>query len=309
MGVRVDAGIHVGSKINVYYDSMLAKLICHGQDRESARRLLLESLNGYHIEGLATNIDFAARVLSLPEFAAGDLHTGFIEQHFDGGRAKTPPRKTDLALTALAATLIYHARNAALQASTRRLASGIGTTLEETGQIRYTCKSGGDIFDIQLESEPVGGETCMIRVNEERFSVRVPFFEFFRRRLKLVINGQTHRFRCRFEAPPMVSMAFNGIAQVFEIYSPREWALMQFMPEKRDRAAGDALLCPMPGLVVDVPVQKGDRVFRGQSLVILESMKMESGVPSPIDGVVAEVLAKAGQAVEADDVLVRFEKG
>ena len=77
---------------------------------------------------------------------------------------------------------------------------------------------------------------------------------------------------------------------------------MQYMPEKRDRAAGDALLCPMPGLVVDVPVQKGERVFRGQSLVILESMKMESGVPSPIDGVVAEVLVKPGQAVEADDI-------
>ena len=79
------------------------------------------------------------------------------------------------------------------------------------------------------------------------------------------------------------------------------------MPDRRDKAKSNALLCPMPGLVVDVPVQKGDRVFRGQSLVILESMKMESGVPSPIDGIVAEVLVKAGQAVEANDVLVRFE--
>jgi propionyl-CoA carboxylase alpha chain len=79
------------------------------------------------------------------------------------------------------------------------------------------------------------------------------------------------------------------------------------MPEKQDKALSNALLCPMPGLVVDVPVQKGDRVFRGQSLVILESMKMESGVASPIDGVIAEVLVQAGQAVEADDLLIRFE--
>jgi propionyl-CoA carboxylase alpha chain len=63
----------------------------------------------------------------------------------------------------------------------------------------------------------------------------------------------------------------------------------------------------MPGLVVDVLVQKGERVFRGQNLVILESMKMESGVGSPIDGVIAEVNIEKGQAVESDQVLIRFE--
>ena len=83
--------------------------------------------------------------------------------------------------------------------------------------------------------------------------------------------------------------------------------MIKYMPEKQDKGQSNVLLCPMPGLVVDVPVQKGERVFRGQSLVILESMKMESGVPSPIDGVVSEVLVQAGQAVEADDILIRFE--
>ena len=65
----------------------------------------------------------------------------------------------------------------------------------------------------------------------------------------------------------------------------------------------------MPGLVVDVLAQKGERVFRGQNLVVLESMKMESGVASPIDGVIAEVLVNKGQAVEADQTLIRFEAG
>jgi len=63
----------------------------------------------------------------------------------------------------------------------------------------------------------------------------------------------------------------------------------------------------MPGLVVDVLAQKGERVFRGQNLVILESMKMESGVASPVDGVIADVLVHKGQAVEADQTLIKFE--
>jgi len=305
-GVRVDSGVNIGSKVDVYYDSMLAKLICHGEDREAARRRLLESLNGYHIEGVSTNIDFVSTVLCLPEFAAGDLSTGFITQHFDDGIAKLPPKQEDMALTALAATLIYHTRIMAVRESLKHMISGIGATRDVAPQVRYKCRSGKDVFDVTLESQPISGEICMIKVDLERYAVRIPFFEFFRRRLKLIINEQTFRFRIRFDDSFMF-MSFNGIAQLFEVYTPREWNLVQYMPEKQDKALSNALLCPMPGLVVDVPVQKGDRVFRGQSLVILESMKMESGVASPIDGVIAEVLVQAGQAVEADDLLIRFE--
>ena len=101
-------------------------------------------------------------------------------------------------------------------------------------------------------------------------------------------------------------MSFNGIAQLFEVYTPREWKLIQYMPKKEDKAQSNVLVCPMPGLVVDVLAQKGERVFRGQNLVILESMKMESGVASPLDGVISEVLVQSGQAVEADEILIRF---
>ena len=101
-----------------------------------------------------------------------------------------------------------------------------------------------------MESEPVSGEICMIRIGEERYAVRIPYFQFYRRRLKLVINGQTYRFRLRFE-DPFIFTSFNGIAQIFEVYTPREWALIQYMPDRRDKAKSNALLYPMPGLVVD----------------------------------------------------------
>ena len=91
-GVRVDSGVTTGSWVGVYYDSMLAKVICHGKDREEARIGLIEALNGCHIEGVATNIDFVNSVLCHPEFARGNLTTDFIDQHFDGGKPKIPPR-------------------------------------------------------------------------------------------------------------------------------------------------------------------------------------------------------------------------
>jgi propionyl-CoA carboxylase alpha chain len=102
-------------------------------------------------------------------------------------------------------------------------------------------------------------------------------------------------------------VSFCGIARLFEVYTPKEWRLMHYMPAIREQVAENVLTCPMPGQVIEVLVKKGDRVFRGQNLVILESMKMESGVASPVDGMVAEVHAAAGQTVETDEILVQFE--
>ena len=305
-GVRVDSGVRVGSKVTAGYDSLLAKLICRGPDRESARALLQTALNAYHIEGVATNVNFAARILSLEDFVEGRLSTGFIARHFDEGRALDPPREEDMRLAALAATLVFHTRTAALRESMKHMVSGIGQTLEGRQQPHYKCRSGNMVFDILFESEPVSGRNCSILVDGERHVTRIPRFEFFRRRLKLTINEQVRRFRLRFE-DPFLFMAFNGIAQVFEVYTPREWELLSYMPEKPPKTPANVLLCPMPGLILEVAAKQGDRVYRGQSLVMLESMKMVSGVPSPIDGVVADVLVKPGQAVEAGDVLARFE--
>ena len=171
---------------------------------------------------------------------------------------------------------------------------------------QYKVRSHGELFEVVLEGTPISGELCTIRVDGSTHKVEIPTFEFFRRRLKLNINGMAYRFRIRFEES-FIFMSFNGISRMFEVYTPKEWTMMKYMPEKADKGMNNILLCPMPGLVVDVLAQKGERVFRGQNLVILESMKMESGVASPVDGVIAEVLVNKGQAVEADQVLIKFE--
>jgi len=305
-GVRVDSGVNIGGKIDVYYDSMLAKLICHGKTREDARRGLIEALNGYHIEGVFTNIDFVTSVLCLPEFSEGTLSTGFIEQHFDGGKSKRSPAIHYLRLAALVAGVIYHTRTVALRESMRHMVSDIGGQRKMKRTPRYMVRCEDDHFEVALEAPPISGETCTIRVDGNMYQVEIPFFEFFRRRLKLVVNGQAYRFRIQFDESFMF-VSFNGLSRLFEVYTPKEWAMMKYMPEKADSVPNNILLCPMPGLVVDVLAQKGERVFRGQNLVILESMKMESGVASPVDGVIAEVLVKKGQAVEADEVLIKFE--
>ena len=302
--IRVDSGVDTGSKIGVYYDSMLAKVISHGPNREAARIGLVEALNGYHIEGVATNIDFANSVICHPAFAQGDLDTSFIEHHFDNHRPLSPPDERNLKLSSLAAVLIYHVRTMAVRESIKPMASRIGAGKTTTETHRYFVRSEEDEYEVLLEKGSMG-RLWTIHVNEDKMVVETPDFEFFRRRLKLKVDGRIHRFRLRVERS-FFWIAFCGPARLFEVYSPKEWALLKYMPRRDESPPSNELQCPMPGLVVDVPVRKGDRIFRGQNLVVLESMKMESGVASPVDGVVADVLVTIGQAVEAGEILIRF---
>jgi propionyl-CoA carboxylase alpha chain len=166
-------------------------------------------------------------------------------------------------------------------------------------------RCGEEVFDICLRHEATPSQWT-VTVNGMQHGVVTPPFEFYRRRLKLTVDGEPHMFRLYYQYS-FFGVAFGGTLRVFEVFSPREWELARHMPAHLEKALENVLLCPMPGLVVTVRVQKGDRVYRGQDLVSIESMKMESFVASPCDGVVDEVLARPGQAVETDEVLVRFK--
>ena len=260
--------------------------------------------NGYHIEGVVTNIDFVNSVLCHPEFAKANLDTGFIERHFGDDKPASPPDRQSMVRSALAAVIVYHVRSMVVRESVRPMVSLIGAGKSTDNLHRYFVRSENEEFEVLIEKGPGKGLWNM-RIGEEEFSVRTPEFEFYRRRLKLEINGRVHRFRLRIERY-FFWIAFCGLTRVYEVYSPKEWDLLKHMPRRIERPPANEIQCPMPGLVVAVPVKKGDRVYRGQNLVVLESMKMESGVASPVDGVVADILVEAGQAVESGDVLVRF---
>jgi propionyl-CoA carboxylase alpha chain len=303
--IRLDSGVAAGSLVSVYYDSLLAKVIAGGENRREAIDSLVRALNGYHIEGLATNVDFVNSVLSHPEFVAGRLSTGFIEEHFEKGQPKTAPPAERLNFMAMAATIVYHNRQSLTRESLKPMAAQVGSAHETKDEHPYKVRCGQDLFEIGLRKDPLPHQWT-VTVDGHPYAVTTPEFEFYRRRLRLRIEGQSFMFRLYYQYS-FFGVAFCGTARIFEVFSPKEWQLAQYMPVPRDEALENTLLCPMPGLVVEVRVKPGDRVYRGQDLMSIESMKMESFVASPCDGEVEEVLAAPGQAVETDEVLVRFK--
>ncbi|MDQ7782058.1 MAG: acetyl-CoA carboxylase biotin carboxylase subunit [Desulfomonilaceae bacterium] len=302
--VRVDSGVEAGSVISIYYDSLLAKVAAWGETRDKARKTLIRALNGYHLEGLVTNVDFANAVLDHPAFARGDLSTDFIDDHFVDGTSILPPDPEKIRHMIMAAVLVYHVRQRVVRESLKMMAPHVGGTPVRPKSHQYVVQVDSEVFEVHLEGDRLT-KMWNIMVNNHSYEVVTPDFEFYRRRLKLQIDGSYRMFRLNYREKH-IQAAYCGIIRTFEIYSPREWSLAHYMPRRKTAVVENVLRCPMPGLVVAVNVAEGTLVRRGQELLRIESMKMESGIGSPGDLLVEKVLVQPGQAVETDEVLVVF---
>jgi propionyl-CoA carboxylase alpha chain len=304
--LRVDSGIQAGSIVSVHYDSLLAKVIAWGQTRSQAIETLTEALNGYHIEGPVTNVNYANQIINHPAFLRGELSTDFIEEHLADASKLPAPAEQHLHVMALTATIIFHARQNLVRDSLRPMASCVGSFCKIKDKHRYRVQADADVFDLSLLAEGTPN-TWSITVDGKPYQVITPELEFFRRRIRLQINGVFHRMQLEFQEN-FIQAAYRGIVRTFQIYSPLEWQLAKFMPRPKAKTADNTLACPMPGLIVGVRVKAGERVYRGQELVTIESMKLESGVSSPCDCEVAAVHVTTGQAVETGDLLVEFKQ-
>jgi propionyl-CoA carboxylase alpha chain len=303
--IRVDSGIDAGSVISIYYDSLLTKIVAWGANREEARKSLVRALNGYHIEGVTTNVDFVNAILSHPAFAAGDLSTSFIEDHFDNGQSKIAPSDQDLHYMTMAALLVSHTRRTLVRDSLKPMSPHVGTAVSPPLIHRYVVRTSPDVFEVQLE----GAEQTNrwnITVNDKLYKVVAPEFEYYRRRLKLYIDGIANMFRLRY-SDNHIQGYFCGIVRMFEIYTPLEWSLARYMLRDIKTVEENELKCPMPGLITAVAIEEGTLVRKGQELLRMESMKMESAIASHRDGRIDKIFARPGQTVDTDEILISFK--
>jgi propionyl-CoA carboxylase alpha chain len=300
-GVRVDTGVVEGSEISMHYDSMIAKLIVHGRDRQDAIARMREALNAFVIRGIHTNISFQAALLAHPDFVAGRFTTGFIAQHFAHGfSANTVVHDSPVTLRVLAA---------AVHRMHRRRASGI------TGQLAGHAVQAGqefvvvtDLGDGKTEHLPVqmhlDGDAVVVTVEKQTY--RVAFYSPLRQCvLHARINSQPVCAQVE-----RVGLAYrvrhNGAQIDAKVLSPRAAALSKLMQFKSPPDLSKFLLSPMPGLLRDVTVKVGQKVLAGEKLAVIEAMKMENILLATQDAVVAEVTAAQGESLAVDQVILRF---
>ncbi|SPD64686.1 Acetyl-/propionyl-coenzyme A carboxylase alpha chain [Cupriavidus taiwanensis] len=288
--VRVDHALEEGGTIPTHYDSMVAKLVAHGADREQARRKLLRAVEDCALLGVPSNQGFLADCLAHPAFAGNDVHTGFVDAHMQGALQAPPPPPHVMASAALAASGLLG--DSGKPATLARAAASVvlyaaGTAWEATLRVAV------DGWQVMLRQRDDDQEAvaCMLRV------------------LRADGDSGTALVECDGVAHPLV---FAGDKQTLHLFQAgRAWQFPLHDPRRR-RDAGEAdgvLQAPLTARIVAVHVGEGERVEAGQPLVVLEAMKMEHTIAAPFAGVVAELAARAGGQASAGSLLARVEAG
>ncbi len=286
--VRFDSGIEVGSVVSRHYDPMLAKLVVHGPDRDSACRRLAEVLGDASVRGVTTNLALLSAIADAPAFRRGELTTSFLEDHLSGW---APAPADDAALgSALAALAEHHEQQRELAT-----ANGVNSPWARLGPLR---PSGGGGWTVVLADDPEGpGRRAVIRGSAAGPVVRLDD-ELDERPLPVAARAEVD-----LDDDGGGSVWVHGATGThrFELRPATRWADAS-VPTGRA-----AFTAPMPGAVLAVEVAAGDHVASGTTMVVVEAMKMEHPIVAPTDGTVLSVQVTAGQTVDAGTELLTFE--
>jgi propionyl-CoA carboxylase alpha chain len=299
-GVRVDTGVYEGGEIPMYYDSMIAKLIVHGFDRDDAIAKMREALNAFVIRGISSNIPFQSALLAHPKFVAGDFNTGFIAEHYGHGfRAEDVPHDDPDFLVALAAAVhrIYRQRAARI-----------------SGQLPGHSLRVGNAFVVVVKGEngvhahrpvQVQAEAMMtVTVGDRQYAIANDW-TFRNIRASGTCNGKP--FTAQVERNGLwLRVAHNGMRVDTLVLPPRAADLLRVMPFKAPADMSKFLLSPMPGLLVNIAVKPGQTVQAGERLAVIEAMKMENILTASREGTVSELLASAGESLAVDQPILSF---
>jgi geranyl-CoA carboxylase alpha subunit len=270
-GVRIDTGVEAGSAVTPYYDSMLAKIISIGADREQARLRLISALERTFVAGVVTNRDFLIEALRRASFVEGQATTAFV------GEATLAPAQLDRIAIALAALLLVEqggpsAPTTGWRATPVRLAA-------DGGERRAVVRRQGSEWIVSVD-----GEDLILNLIERRDG-----------EVRFACDGLVQRAAYAGDGDDLW-LDLDGVCRRF---TDRTYAA----PRLRDADADGAVRSPVSGIVIVVEAKAGDAVRRGQALATVEAMKMQYVILAPIDGVIAEAHAATGRQAEARTLL------
>jgi acetyl-CoA carboxylase biotin carboxylase subunit len=288
-GVRIDSGVERGTEVGIYYDPLLAKLIAQGADRDEAVRKLIRALRALSVQGLQTNRDLLIRLLEHREFLEGQAHTGFIAEHLDE-LVSSEDRQLDqvsLAAVALYAQERWRYSNSLLS----ELPPNYRNNPYRDPSIRL--KIGGR--EVVVSWRNVVNE--IYEVNIFDFSIEVQVISSELGNIRLSLDGIQRSFRIVEKGDQISVHSWLGSRLVERL--PRH----PIRDAVSDQGTADS---PMPGQVLKVLVEDGQRVSVGDPLIILEAMKMEHTLHAKVDGVVELILVKQGEVVAPGQILVQI---
>ena len=289
--VRNDTGVREGDEISMFYDPMIAKLCTWGATRAEAVSGMARALEDFHIEGLGHNVPFLSAVMDQARFQSGKITTGYIAEEFPDGFKGLDPTPEQIDLMTAVAVYVQHLQSGRSSSATAQRRDWVAVINGAARSIRLTSAPAS--LDIEFCDE---GRTVALTSVEWRPGLPI---------LKGCMDG------VRFSAA--VTPAMEGLvvrhraakAKVL-VLTPLSATLHARLPAKPPADTSRLIVSPMPGLVVALDVVAGQEVKEGETVAVIEAMKMQNIIRAERDGVIKTVGAKAGDSVAADEVLIEF---
>ena len=279
--VRIDHGLLTEDEISPFYDPMVAKVIAYGKTRQDAIRLLARAVDDCVLLGVNSNKQFLVNLLRHPIIVKGDTNTAFIQEHFQDD-VSLHKQTLGLEHLAIAAALFT---NASSQSSWN---TGIALSLplklkHDEQQLQVSVKRDQNQVEVDI-----CGQTSAIQILEQTAQKLVYDVNGVRRSIDYVLDRNN-----------LFLDAVNGnIAIENATYAP---------PETSDVAGDGKIRAPMDGAIINILVNAGDTVTKGQTLLILEAMKIQQQIKSDVDGVVEEIIGQVGQQVKKRQLVLNIQ--
>jgi propionyl-CoA carboxylase alpha chain len=297
--VRNDTGVYEGGEISLYYDPMIAKLVTHAPTRKQAIAAQADALDAFTIDGFRHNISFLSALMQNERWQAGKLSTAFLAEEFPHGfHPLAPAGETARVLAAVAAAVDH------VLGERKRRISGQQAGSAVTRERRRVVRLGESELVLEIVRED---DSLAVRLDGDRKRPRLlasawkpgdPTWSG-------TIDGRPIWVQVR-PVPNGFDLAHRGVETRAYVYTEREAAAARLMPAKKEADSGKAVRCPMPGLVVSIAVLEGQEVKAGETLAVVEAMKMENVLRAERDGVVKAIKAKPGDSLAVDAVIMEF---
>ena len=296
IAIRNDTGVYEGGEISVYYDPMIAKLSTHAPTRTAAVDAMAAALDNFEISGIANNIQFLTAVMHHPRFREGRLTTGFIAEEYPEGFHGAPmddAQRRAFIAAAVAAKILRTQR---------------------AGRISGALNGGhkvSDNFHVTLSGKMHGVTDAYLEVGSLHLVIDGVAMEGVvdwypgRTQLKLKVKGDETIFQISREAGGYC-LSQGGRERLVSVRAPQIAALAAMMPMRPPPDTSRMLLCPMPGLVVALPVQEGQVVKAGELLAVVEAMKMENALVAERDVTISRLRVKMGDSLARDETIMEF---
>jgi acetyl/propionyl-CoA carboxylase alpha subunit len=296
--IRADSGYRAGNTVGSWYDPMLAKLIVQGDEREDARRKMIEALEKTYVDGLSTNRDFLIGLLRSDSFKENRIHTGLLDTEIQDILASMAKQRAafapDILLAAACFISLYQVNEGTPVSASPwhqighwRMLPGITITSDQEAHfIPYRWQEGKQGMRIRIRDHESSVTLEQRKGSEYRLRIDGQLFQVWGRRdrSEILLDMEGHRFT--FRRPDIPDRR----------YIPGD--------QKQEERVQGEISAPLNGRVVEIRVKEGERVAKGEALIVIESMKMENLMLSDQEAHVKQIEVSVGQQVRTNQILL-----